>query len=147
MKGFSTKAIHGKRTNTDIHRALRPPIYDCAAFEFESAEDIESAFLGRKPAHSYGRISNPTVAEFEIRAANLFDAQGAVALASGMAAITSTLLALVKSGESIIAPRRPRLGPRSPRDPRVLHQRPQALRRAALRDNRQRQPDRELLPA
>ena len=105
MKGFTTKAIHGSRPNDDIHRALRPPVYDCAAFEFESAEDIESAFLGRKLAHSYGRISNPTVSEFEFRAVNLFEAQGAVALASGMAAITSTLLALMKTGESIIAPR------------------------------------------
>ena len=61
MSGFSTLMIHGRPNLPDAHGALRMPIYDNVAFEFGSSRDIQLAFEGRKPAHSYTRISNPTV--------------------------------------------------------------------------------------
>ena len=63
MKGFATKAIHGVPLKRDGHGTLRPPIYENVAFEFADASEIQLAFEGRKLAHSYSRISNPTVEE------------------------------------------------------------------------------------
>ena len=59
-KGFSTKIIHSHYLKKDSHNALHMPIYSNAAFEFDNAELMEQAFLGRRPDHMYSRISNPT---------------------------------------------------------------------------------------
>jgi len=102
MKGFATKAIHGPLAKKDPHGALRMPVYDSVAFEHESAQDIHLAFAGRHPAQSYTRISNPTVEDYERRVQLLSGAQGVVAVASGMAAISNVILALAEAGTNIV---------------------------------------------
>ncbi len=101
--GFNTKAIHGNISKPDVHRAIRFPVYSGVAYEFESAEDIEGAFKGTKPAHIYSRSSNPTVEAFEKKLTSLENGHGTVALSSGMAAIGNTLLNLLESGDNILA--------------------------------------------
>lgn len=105
MKGFTTKAIHGTNIRKDPHGTLRVPIYDSVAFEFESSKDLQLAFEGRKLAHSYTRISNPTVQDFEDKLRLVSDSLGVLALSSGMAAISNTILALAESGTNIVASR------------------------------------------
>lgn len=105
MSGFATKAIHGPRRSANSHGTLRAPVYDNVAFEFSRAADMQAAFEGRKAAHSYSRISNPTVQDFEERIAALAEARGAIAVASGMAAIANVILALAESGSNIVASR------------------------------------------
>jgi O-acetylhomoserine (thiol)-lyase len=100
---FETKALHGKGNEKDSHHALRYPVYAGVAFNYEKAEDMEAAFNHRKPTHSYSRISNPTVENFEQQLVFLENGFSGIALSSGMAAITNTLLALLKSGENLIA--------------------------------------------
>lgn len=102
MIGFTSKAIHGATPKKDIHGALRFPLYDNAAFEVGSAHDLELAFQGKKPAHAYSRITNPTVEDFELKILLLADAFGVVAVSSGMAAITEVIIALAESGSNII---------------------------------------------
>ena len=106
MTGFSTYAVHGSRSQQqDLHGALRPPLYDSVAFEHESAEDIHQVFTGRKPAHAYSRITNPTVEEFENRIKLLSNSTGVIAVSSGMAAIANILLAIAGSGTNVVASR------------------------------------------
>lgn len=100
VAGFTTKAVHGGARIEDAHKSLRPPLYDSAAFEFESSKDIQLAFEGKKNAHSYSRISNPTVGEFERRIQELSGALGVIALSSGMAAISNVAFALAGSGSN-----------------------------------------------
>ncbi len=102
MRGFTTKALHAPRPKADPFGALRMAVYDNAAFEFESAEAIEANFQGRTPGHTYTRASNPTVEEYEQKVKLLSGAHGVVATASGMAAITMAIFALVRSGENIV---------------------------------------------
>lgn len=78
------------------------PVYDNVAFEFDSAEDISLAFAGKKPAHSYSRITNPTVENLEVKIKNITGATGVVAVASGMAAISNLIIALAQSGDNIV---------------------------------------------
>ena len=101
MKGFTTRAIHGG-ARQDPHGALRMPVYDSVAFEQESGRDIQLAFEGRKPAHTYSRITNPTTADFEQKILQLTGGRAALAVASGMAAISNTILTLAAAGTNIV---------------------------------------------
>lgn len=103
MKGFSTVAIHGNPILRENIGSLRYPLYDSVAFEVETSRDLELAFGGRKPQHTYSRITNPTVDEFEDRIRALTNSYGVVALSSGMAAISNTILALTTAGDNIVA--------------------------------------------
>ena len=105
MKGFTTKALHGEAVKQDAHGTLRMPVYDSVAFEHQSAEDMQAAFEGRLAAHSYSRISNPTVEHFEQRVRLLSDALGVIAVSSGMAAISNVILALAEAGANIVTTR------------------------------------------
>ena len=102
MKGFTTRAIHGTGSNRDPHGSLRVPVYDSAAFEHESAESLEATFTGRKAAHVYSRITNPTVDDFEQKMRLLSGGVAALAVSSGMAAISNTLLALGGTGKNVV---------------------------------------------
>ncbi|MCQ9205037.1 MAG: PLP-dependent transferase [Omnitrophica bacterium] len=99
---FVTKILHNKFLKEDPHGALHMPIYDNVAFEFKSAEDIELAFQGKKPAHMYSRISNPTIENFEQKIRIVTDSLGVVAVSSGMAAISNVILAIANSGDNIV---------------------------------------------
>ena len=98
MNDFTTRAINPTGELEAGYKALRPPLYDSVAFEFESSKDIQLAFEGRKSAFAYSRVSNPTVSEFENRIKDLSGSIGVLALSSGMAAISNTVLALAGAG-------------------------------------------------
>ncbi len=101
-QGFSTRVIHTDYLKKDAHNALQMPIYSNASFAFETAEQMEAAFLGRSADHSYSRISNPTVENFENRIKSLTGAQSVTALSSGMAAISNLFITIGRSGDNII---------------------------------------------
>ena len=105
MKGFTSKAVHGAPVKRDPHGTLRVPVYDSVAFEHETAENMQAAFEGRLPAHSYSRISNPTIEDYEQRVRLLADALGVIAVSSGMAAISNVFLALAEAGTNIVTTR------------------------------------------
>lgn len=105
MKGFTTKAIHGGLAGNDLHGALRMPVYDNVAFAQESARDLQLAFEGKKAVHAYSRISNPTVQDLELKIRLLSNSLGVLGVASGMAAISNTILTLAETGTNIITTR------------------------------------------
>ncbi len=105
MKGFATRAIHGDLSRERGHGALRMPVYDNAAFEHDTSHSIQLAFEGKKPAHCYSRISNPTVQEFEQKMRVLTGGLAAIGVASGMAAISNTVFALAEAGSNIVTSR------------------------------------------
>ncbi len=102
MPSFSTKAIHGGGKAAKPEGALRTPVYNSVAFEFDSAADMQKAFAGKLAHHAYSRITNPTVQELERRVCLLSDSLGAIAVSSGMAAIANVLLAIAGTGTNII---------------------------------------------
>jgi len=94
---FTTKLL----SRTTIG-ALRTPIYANAAFAYDSSQALEAVFSGKQNGHLYTRSSNPSVEALEVKIKDAIDATGVVALSSGMAAITATFFALLKSGDNII---------------------------------------------
>ncbi len=102
IKGFSSRVIHTEYAKKDVHNALQMPIYSNAAFEFDTAEQMEDAFIGRSPDHAYSRISNPTVENFEQRIRSITGALGVTALSSGMAAISNVFFTIAQAGDNIV---------------------------------------------
>ena len=102
IMGFTTKLIHSGFNKPDRHNAKLMPIYSNAAFEFDSAEQMESAFQGYSPDHIYSRISNPTVENLEKRIISITGAQSVTAVSSGMAAISNAFITLSEAGNNII---------------------------------------------
>ncbi|MBZ0162127.1 MAG: methionine gamma-lyase [Notoacmeibacter sp.] len=99
---FSTRAIHFGYEPMDNEGALTPPLHLTSTFAFETAEAGGEIFAGERPGYIYSRISNPTLDLLERRVASLEGAEAALATASGMGAITSTLWTLVSPGDEII---------------------------------------------
>jgi O-succinylhomoserine sulfhydrylase len=72
-------------------------------YVYPSAEECEARFSGKKPGYVYSRYSNPTLSMFEQRMAALEGAEAARATATGMAAVTTALMGLVKAGDHVVA--------------------------------------------
>ncbi|HEY1958985.1 MAG TPA: aminotransferase class I/II-fold pyridoxal phosphate-dependent enzyme [Polyangiaceae bacterium] len=89
----------------NAYRALATPIVLASAFEFDSAEHAASAFRGENAAFIYGRWGNPTVLALEAKLAALEGGPAACATASGMAAVSGTLLSICEAGAHVVAPR------------------------------------------
>jgi O-acetylhomoserine (thiol)-lyase len=101
--GFTTKSLNVQFPKNDPHKSLQMPLYETVAFEFDSAEQIEANFKGEYIAHVYSRTSSPTVEYFELKLKVLTESHGVLAVNSGMAAISNTILAVTKAGENIIS--------------------------------------------
>ncbi len=100
-----TLAIHQAYKRRDAYDALSMPIYNAVAFEFDNAEVMADAFCGRIDAPDYSRVENPTVTNLEQRVKALTGAENVIALNSGMAAISNTLLSVVEQGKNVITSR------------------------------------------
>lgn len=81
------------------------PIFATSSYVFDSAAEAAARFSGEQAGNVYSRYTNPTVRAFEQRIAALEGAEAAVATASGMAAILSTCMALLKAGDHIVCSR------------------------------------------
>ena len=80
-------------------------LYLTSSFVFENAAQAAARFSGAEPGNVYARFTNPTVTAMQERLAALEGAPGCIATATGMAAILSTVMALMNSGEHIVASR------------------------------------------
>lgn len=99
---YTTQALHTKYPKKDTFGALRMPIYQNAAFEYGSSQELEDVFTGKTAGHTYSRASNPTIEELENKIKAITSSIGVVATSSGMAAISNAFFALLKSGDNII---------------------------------------------
>lgn len=89
------------RAYADGAGPVTPPIVQSSLFAFESFEAFEDALAGRSGQDLYTRVNNPTVRAFEEMVAAAEGADAAVGFSSGMAAISSALLALVEPGDRV----------------------------------------------
>lgn len=100
---FETLQLHAGQPIDSDTKSRAVPIYQTTSYIFDDAQAAEDIFALRQPANIYSRITNPTVAVFEERMAALEKGVGAVATASGMAAITYSILALAHTGDHVVA--------------------------------------------
>ena len=97
-----TKAIRIQNERSD-EMEHSVPLYLTSSFCFDNAEDMRAAFADENDANIYSRFVNPNVTEFTDKIAALEGAESAFATASGMSAISSTFLALLKQGDHLLS--------------------------------------------
>ena len=101
-KGRNSRAIHGG-LDPEAHRgAVSVPIYQSSTFAFPSAEEGAARFAGTSPGPVYTRLGNPTVQALEECVAELEGGCGAVATATGMAAVSTALLSMLRLGDHVV---------------------------------------------
>lgn len=100
-----TQAIHTRFQHRDAYNSLSMPVYHTAAYEFDNAADMADAFCGRTNMPDYSRVMNPTVTFFEDKVKVLTGASEVIAVNSGMAAISNTLLTVAAAGKNIVSSR------------------------------------------
>ncbi len=100
---FDTLSLHAGQRPDPATGARAVPIYQTTSYVFESTEHAAGLFNLERAGHIYSRISNPTVAVFEERMAALEGGVGAVATASGQAALHLAIATLMGSGAHIVA--------------------------------------------
>ena len=103
MNGFATKAIHAGHTPDPQTKARAVPIYQTTSYTFDDTEHASDLFALREFGNIYTRIMNPTTAVLEERIAALEGGAAALAVSSGQAAETLTMLTLAQSGDEIVA--------------------------------------------
>ena len=98
-----TLAVHGGQSPDPATGARAVPIYQTASYVFPDTDTAAALFNMETPGHVYSRLSNPTVAVFEERMACLEDGVGAIATASGQAALHLAIVTLMGRGGHIVA--------------------------------------------
>jgi len=101
---FSTHAVRGGQSRTSEGEQSEP-IFATSSYVFANAAEAAARFSGKTPGNIYSRFTNPTVRTFEERLALLEGGEACVATASGMAAILSVCMGLLRSGDHIVASR------------------------------------------
>ncbi|MCG6936938.1 MAG: O-succinylhomoserine sulfhydrylase [Gammaproteobacteria bacterium] len=102
--GFATRAIRAGQVRSEENEHSEP-IYTTSSYVFSSAAEAAARFSGERPGNIYSRFTNPTVRTFEERLASLEGTECCVATASGMSAITATIIGLLKTGDHIVSSR------------------------------------------
>ena len=93
------------RDDAHAYDAVVPPIVQSSLFIFPTFEEMEATFKGLKVRPIYSRGLNPTVQVFEEKVAALEATEQAIGFASGMAAISSTVMSFVKPGDRLLSVR------------------------------------------
>lgn len=103
QRGPSTLAVHGGEPDIRTSRSITEPLVLSSTYPFGDTAELRAYMQGElvRP-HEYGRYGNPTVAAAEAKLAALEGGDAAVLMASGMAAITTTLLAMLKAGAHLV---------------------------------------------
>src|SRR5579859_5540868 len=101
--GFDTLALHAGQSPDATTGSRAVPVYQTTSYVFRDTEHAASLFNMERAGHVYSRISNPTVAVLEERIAALEGGVGAIATASGQAALHLAIVALMDAGSHIVA--------------------------------------------
>ncbi len=99
---LGTVAVHAGEPTQKAYGALATPISCTATYTFRDTEELKHHMEGAIERDEYGRYGNPTIRVAERKIAALDEAEDCALFASGMSAITSTILAIVRSGQHII---------------------------------------------
>lgn len=101
--GFTTGILHIDRRGGIEHGSLHKPVHTSVAYGYDDVADLAAVFQGRQAGFSYGRQSNPTVEALQEKITLMEDGIGTVAFGTGMGAIGSMLLALLRQGDHMVS--------------------------------------------
>ena len=98
-----TQCIHGPEKPNDPHGALSAPLYQTSTFSFANAAQGAARFAGEELGFIYTRLGNPTTQELEQKVAQLENCEAAAATATGMGAVSASVLSFLQQGDHLVA--------------------------------------------
>jgi O-acetylhomoserine (thiol)-lyase len=102
-KGFNTTNLHSDRRDNPEHGVLHKAIHPSVAYGYEDARELAEVFQGKRAGYNYSRQLNPTVTALQNKITAMEDGIATAAFATGMAAIASTMLSLLRQGDHIVS--------------------------------------------
>ncbi|MDN3550919.1 cystathionine gamma-synthase family protein [Mucilaginibacter aquaedulcis] len=102
-RGFTTTILHDDRLGKPEHGSLHKPIHTSVTYGHEDVQDLVDIFQNKKKGYAYSRQGNPTVTALEHKVTNMEKGMASIAFSTGMAAISATVMALIKHGDHIVA--------------------------------------------
>lgn len=102
-RGFTTTILHADRLGKPEHGSLHKPIHTSVTYGHEDVQDLVDIFQNKKKGYAYSRQGNPTVTALEHKVTNMEKGLSSIAFSTGMAAISATVMALIKHGDHIVA--------------------------------------------
>lgn len=103
MPGFTTQIIHSDRQQPIEHGSLHKPVHSNVAFGFDDVQGLVDVFQGKQKGYAYSRQVNPTVTALESKITKMERGVDTVCLATGMAAIGTTLFALLRKDDHVVS--------------------------------------------
>lgn len=100
---IDSQCIHGPKKANDPHGALTSPLYQTSTFHFTDAAQGAARFAGEEPGYIYTRLGNPTTTELEQKVAQLENCEAAAATATGMGAVSASVLSFLSQGDHLVA--------------------------------------------
>jgi O-acetylhomoserine (thiol)-lyase len=101
--GFTTTILHSDLEAPIEHNSVHKPMHVSAAFGYAEARDLAKVFKGELAGYSYGRQGNPTTTALESKVTKMEDGIATACFSTGMAAIASTFLALLRKGDHVVS--------------------------------------------
>ena len=102
-KGFTTQILHSDRLGGVTHGSVHKPVHNSVAYGYQTGEDLAAVFQNKVKGYSYGRQNNPTTAALEEKITAMEQGTATACFATGMAAITASLLTLLRAGDHLIS--------------------------------------------
>lgn len=103
--GFTTAILHSDRSKPIEHGSLHKPIHNSVAFGYADARDLARVFQGELPGYSYARQGTPTTTALEDKITTMEGGIATVSFGTGMGAISSTMIALLRAGDHVVSSR------------------------------------------
>ena len=103
LPGFTTSILHADRESVIEHGSLHKPLHVSVAYGYRDARELANVFQGKSQGYAYGRQGNPTAAALEEKVNRMEDGVATICFGTGMAAIGAIMLALLRSGDHIVA--------------------------------------------
>jgi O-acetylhomoserine (thiol)-lyase len=102
-RGFTTRILHSDRSKPIEHGSLHKPIHTSVPFGYSDARELARVFQGEQAGFTYARQGQPTAAALEEKITGMEEGVATVAFGTGMGAIASTVLALLRSGDHLVS--------------------------------------------
>jgi len=102
-RGFTSAIVHADRRDPIEHGSIHKPVHTAVTYAYDDARELAAVFQGEKSGYSYGRQVNPTVTALQDKISMMENGLATAAFATGMAAIGTTLFALLRAGDHFIS--------------------------------------------
>jgi O-acetylhomoserine (thiol)-lyase len=102
-RGFTTTLLHSDRLNKPEHGAMHKPVHTSVAYGYDDVQDLVDVFQNKTKGYAYSRQGNPTVNALEHKVTQMEKGISTIAFSTGMAAISATIMALIRKTDHIVA--------------------------------------------